>query len=332
MPAPRLFKLNRPLAPNASSDPGDVHAVKLLFAGLGIYQTPDWGLSAYPDRALFDAIRAFQRERALKADGVMKPGGDTEDALRALHAHGEALRAKGRFGDTLLAHISPAEARLLEAHGGAGTINPETGLLEFYDSGEKHGQYIWRTRGDGKVRSAHADRHGKTFSWNDPPDGGHPGEAPNCRCWAEPVAAEDKRDDEKCGNLRRLMEESWDRHDALFKPIEDAKYRRHVSKKILDDLKARRSEILSEMQSTAMPDRIAGRSPIGTVVGAAKAAIEIQRLQRELEETDLGLELEKQTLRKESENLDRLEHERNNERQYAEELSRRFKACQEHER
>jgi hypothetical protein len=37
----------------------------------------------------------------------------------------------GRFGDTMLAHITPSEARLLRKHGGSGTINPKTGLPEF---------------------------------------------------------------------------------------------------------------------------------------------------------------------------------------------------------
>ena len=41
------------------------------------------------------------------------------------------LESQGRGGDTMLAHINPEEARLLEAHGGAGTINPVTGLAEF---------------------------------------------------------------------------------------------------------------------------------------------------------------------------------------------------------
>jgi len=45
--------------------------------------------------------------------------------------------------------------------------------------------YIWRTRRDGKVRSAHAEREGQIFSWDDPPQGGHPGEDYNCRCTAE---------------------------------------------------------------------------------------------------------------------------------------------------
>ncbi|NOD90393.1 minor capsid protein [Ruegeria sp. HKCCD4315] len=50
--------------------------------------------------------------------------------------------------------------------------------------------YIWRTRRDGKVRSAHAEREGQIFSWDNPPEGGHPGEDYGCRCTAEPYFAE----------------------------------------------------------------------------------------------------------------------------------------------
>lgn len=37
----------------------------------------------------------------------------------------------GRNGDTMLAHITPHEARMLRRRGGSGTINPATGLPEF---------------------------------------------------------------------------------------------------------------------------------------------------------------------------------------------------------
>ena len=43
------------------------------------------------------------------------------------------LASKGRFGDTMLAHVNPQEAGLLKSMGGAGTINPQTGLREFFD-------------------------------------------------------------------------------------------------------------------------------------------------------------------------------------------------------
>lgn len=41
------------------------------------------------------------------------------------------VASKGRRQDTVLAHITPQEARMLRAKGGAGTINPATGLPEF---------------------------------------------------------------------------------------------------------------------------------------------------------------------------------------------------------
>lgn len=42
------------------------------------------------------------------------------------------LAARGRFGDTMLAHVSPEEAALLKARGGAGSVNPATGLPEYF--------------------------------------------------------------------------------------------------------------------------------------------------------------------------------------------------------
>ena len=44
---------------------------------------------------------------------------------------GQYLASKGRGGDSLLAHITPEEAAMLKSRGGAGTINPLTGLPEF---------------------------------------------------------------------------------------------------------------------------------------------------------------------------------------------------------
>jgi len=42
------------------------------------------------------------------------------------------IASQGRYGDTMLAHISPEEAALLKSRGGAGTVNPQTGLPEFF--------------------------------------------------------------------------------------------------------------------------------------------------------------------------------------------------------
>jgi hypothetical protein len=42
------------------------------------------------------------------------------------------VASQGRNGDTMLAHITPSEMRLLKSRGGSGTINPATGLPEFF--------------------------------------------------------------------------------------------------------------------------------------------------------------------------------------------------------
>jgi hypothetical protein len=42
------------------------------------------------------------------------------------------MAAMGRNGDTMLAHITPQEAMMLKRMGGSGTINPYTGLPEFF--------------------------------------------------------------------------------------------------------------------------------------------------------------------------------------------------------
>jgi hypothetical protein len=45
------------------------------------------------------------------------------------------LQGYGRNGDTMLAHITPKEAQVLSLLGGSGTINPNTGLPEFFSFG-----------------------------------------------------------------------------------------------------------------------------------------------------------------------------------------------------
>ena len=58
-------------------------------------------------------------------------------ASAALKGYAEELRQQGRNGDTILAHINPTEAKMLEAMGGSGTINPRTGLPEYGFSWKK---------------------------------------------------------------------------------------------------------------------------------------------------------------------------------------------------
>ncbi|HEY9078479.1 peptidoglycan-binding domain-containing protein, partial [Magnetovibrio sp.] len=103
-----IVTCSKPLASNASAAPLDVGKIKSALGALGLYEAPAWGVSQFPDAALFDAIRAFQKAQGLKVDGAIKPGGETEAALSqamnprrskaALQATAQALQSLGRGG------------------------------------------------------------------------------------------------------------------------------------------------------------------------------------------------------------------------------------------
>jgi hypothetical protein len=48
------------------------------------------------------------------------------------------IKKKGRNGDTELAHVNPLEAIMLKKMGGSGSINPATGLPEYFFRGVRN--------------------------------------------------------------------------------------------------------------------------------------------------------------------------------------------------
>ena len=64
---------------------------------------------------------------------------------QGLKSLAQEMRSYGRNGDTMLAHINPEEAMILKAMGGSGTINPDTGLPEYFlKSVFKPVQDVWK--------------------------------------------------------------------------------------------------------------------------------------------------------------------------------------------
>ena len=66
---------------------------------------------------------------AMQGMGGMQPMAMAQGGLADVASF---LAAQGRNGDSMLAHITPEEAQLLRSRGGSGTINPTTGLPEFF--------------------------------------------------------------------------------------------------------------------------------------------------------------------------------------------------------
>ena len=189
-----IVKCSKPLAANASAAPLDVVKMKSALGALGHYEAPEWGVSQFPDVALFDAIKAFQKSQGLKVDGMIKPDGETEAALSqamtprraqtALQATAQALQSLGRGGDELLAHITPEEAALLHRVTDGASVNPQTGLLEFfwggadrdadgngYDNDAQHGENDASAAAASDAQSAENDQQGKDDTRDNDRDG-----------------------------------------------------------------------------------------------------------------------------------------------------------------
>jgi len=66
---------------HSSVDLEDMKPLKRSLGSLGFYKTPKIGLHEYPDENLFNGIEKFQKKEGLQVDGVMKPGGPTENRL-----------------------------------------------------------------------------------------------------------------------------------------------------------------------------------------------------------------------------------------------------------
>jgi hypothetical protein len=74
--------------------------------------------------------RPMDQGMAMEAPVQMAEGGIV--GLPQMTPIAREMAAMGRNGDTMLAHITPQEAMMLQRMGGSGTINPYTGLPEFF--------------------------------------------------------------------------------------------------------------------------------------------------------------------------------------------------------
>lgn len=58
-------------------------------------------MTKFSDNQIFDGIRKFQKDNRLKADGVMKPSGETESFFNKLLQKGEYLSSAAQQGLSL---------------------------------------------------------------------------------------------------------------------------------------------------------------------------------------------------------------------------------------
>lgn len=92
-----LFNVGSTVSPSSNMKADDVLKTKSALNAVGSYKVPEFGITDVPDMGMIDGLKTFQANNGLKVDGIMKPGGPTENAL------GQTLAKQGISTSDLLA-------------------------------------------------------------------------------------------------------------------------------------------------------------------------------------------------------------------------------------
>lgn len=147
-------------------------------------RAPEVKFSVVPDRLLDSMIDDALAAGVTRLNGFLPEGVSIDTTSVDLTALRNQLRTSvaGRLNETgmpvnpndpVINAILARYAEALNGHFQRDALQLET--------------YIWRSQDDASVRAAHAENDDRVFAWANPPAGGHPGEAWNCRCTAEPI-------------------------------------------------------------------------------------------------------------------------------------------------
>ena len=123
-----------------SQKPDEYPQIRQRLIEMGLMDDDDLP-EAYDPAYLGMAIMALNEYQAVGVQGAQAPM-DMAPTVEGLEPMAMAeggladmakyLASRGRNGDSILAHITPGEARLLKSMGGSGTLHPETGLPQFF--------------------------------------------------------------------------------------------------------------------------------------------------------------------------------------------------------
>ena len=108
------------------ANPQDYEAIRTKYLN---QEVPEELLPAFFDPAFFGGLDLALIELE---KNIQRPEPPVEMSEGGVASVAQEIARMGRRGDTMLAHITPEEARLLRRRGGSGTINPVTGLPEFF--------------------------------------------------------------------------------------------------------------------------------------------------------------------------------------------------------
>ena len=125
---PEVISLLDAMVDEVLSDPANYAAIRQRYMAQGVDEEL---LPEAFDAQLFGALQVAL-DQMRPSETMTPPQNFAKGGVASLRPMAQAMADAGRNGDTMIAHISPVEARILKRIGGSGTTNPTTGMPEFF--------------------------------------------------------------------------------------------------------------------------------------------------------------------------------------------------------
>lgn len=155
------------------SSPGAIRA--RFGVGVDVYRTEPWLAEAQSRWVATNSalIKSVPTQYMAQVEQTIRAGVLAGESPKSL---AKKIQAQGG--------VTENRAKLI-AVDQCGKANGELNKYRQQDLGIK--EYIWKTSRDERVRPLHQERQDKQFSWDKPPNDGHPGMPIRCRCSASPI-------------------------------------------------------------------------------------------------------------------------------------------------
>ena len=125
---PEVISLLDAMVDEVLADPANYAAIRQRYMAQGVDEEL---LPEAFDAQLFGALQVAL-DQMRPSETMTPPQNFAKGGVASLRPMAQAMADAGRNGDTMVAHISPVEARILKRIGGSGTTNPTTGMPEFF--------------------------------------------------------------------------------------------------------------------------------------------------------------------------------------------------------
>jgi hypothetical protein len=126
--APEVIDMLNTMVDEVLANPGEYPVIRQKYLDMGVDEEI---LPEAFDAGLFAALN-IALDELRGPENMLPPQGFAKGGIASLNPMAREMAEAGRYGDTMLAHISPVEAQILRRYGGSGTINPTTGMPEFF--------------------------------------------------------------------------------------------------------------------------------------------------------------------------------------------------------